>query len=129
MDAGPNLSRGPMEKECRGESRSLWNLNRPLSSPYLISYMRERLHYLVAYTNATSLSNKQKELEILTDDKALDIIGIFEIWWHESQDQDVKITEYNLFRKYRMGRRVLGYWGESRRLQGERCAGIQKGRA
>ena len=59
------------------------------------------------YTNIRSIMNKGKreELQILTRDNKIDILGITESWTHEGiEDAEIMLSGYNLFRRDRKNR-------------------------
>jgi len=53
------------------------------------------------YINASSMGNKQEELEVTMLPESYDLIAITEIRWNESHDRNVAINGYRLFRRDR----------------------------
>ena len=56
------------------------------------------------YTNASSMGNKQEELETMAQLGKYDLIAITETWWDESHSWNTLIEDYRLFRRNRQGR-------------------------
>jgi len=61
------------------------------------------------YTNASSMGNKQEELEAIMLLESYDPIAITETWWDESHDWNVALDGYRLFRRDRQGKRGGGF--------------------
>ncbi|KAK4812899.1 hypothetical protein QYF61_027293 [Mycteria americana] len=62
-------------------------------------------HLKYMHTNARSLGNKQKELELHAQSESYDIIGITETWWDDPHDWRITMDGYRLLWKDRQGRR------------------------
>ena len=60
------------------------------------------------YTNASSMGNKQEELEAVVQLGKYDLIAIMETWWDESHNWNTLIEDYRLFRGDRQDRRGGG---------------------
>ena len=59
--------------------------------------------------NARSIVNKKNELNIMVDDSDPHIIGITESWANtDITDAELRLTEYVMFRRDRIGRRGGG---------------------
>lgn len=56
------------------------------------------------YTNAHRMGNKQEKLEICVQSWGFNLTEITETWWDSSQDWDVVMESYILFRRDRPGR-------------------------
>lgn len=69
-------------------------------------YKEKNFFQLLIYQRQES--GLQGELEILIDKQKFDIIGIVETWWDNLHDWNVKITDYNLFRKDKVGKGEMG---------------------
>lgn len=84
---------GKLKYKSKGSScRKKWN-------PML--KIVDRIHFICLYTDIKSLGNEQKKLEILTEEK-LDIIGMTENWWGNSNDENADTSGYNLLMKNRV---------------------------
>ncbi|KAJ7424170.1 hypothetical protein BTVI_07462 [Pitangus sulphuratus] len=53
------------------------------------------------YTNASSMGNKQEELEAIEQQESYDEVAITETWWDDSHDWSAAMDGYKLFRKDR----------------------------
>jgi len=53
------------------------------------------------YTNACSMGNKQKELELHVQSQGHDLIAVTETWWDSLHDWNDVMNGYTLFRKDR----------------------------
>lgn len=51
------------------------------------------------YVNKHSMKNKQEELVTCTHLQGYHLIGIMEMWWHDSCAWNVRMEGYRLFRK------------------------------
>ena len=54
------------------------------------------------YTNARSMGNKQKDLEVIVRH---DLVAITETWWDHSHNWSAAMDDYKLFRRDRQGRK------------------------
>ncbi|KAJ7408007.1 mitochondrial fission process protein 1 [Pitangus sulphuratus] len=60
------------------------------------------------YTNASSMGNKEEELEATMQQESCDVVTITEMWWDDSHDWSAAMGGYRLFRRYRQSRRGGG---------------------
>ncbi|XP_073409523.1 uncharacterized protein [Dendrobates tinctorius] len=54
------------------------------------------------------MGNKQGELELLTQEKKYNVIGITETWWDDTHDWNTRLEGYNLFARNRLDKRGGG---------------------
>ena len=60
------------------------------------------------YFNASSMGNKQEELEAIVQQENYDIVSIMETWWDDLHNWSAAMDGYELFRRDRQGRRGGG---------------------
>ena len=60
-------------------------------------------------TNARSLGNKINELEVIMASENIDVVAVTETWFNGSNDWDITIPGFSLYRKDRDGKKVEGW--------------------
>jgi len=66
-----------------------------------VSGVRSTAQLKCIYTNASSMGNKQEELEAIVQQDNYNLVAITEMWCYDSNDWSDAIDVYKLFRRDR----------------------------